>query len=119
MMRALLFTAAALFGAACTPHNHAVSSGPEANNSQAVRIIIGFSDPGFDYRHPAFLETLSRDLDAEVTFLRPLSGNAALYLCRIRDPIDTFFTRLQNLSAHSDIEYAEPDQKRMKQNKTY
>lgn len=119
MMRALLFMGIALWGVACIPHNHAIGTGNQANSNQAMRIIIGFSEPEFDYGNPAFLETLSRDLNAEVTFLQPLSGNAALYLCQPHNSIDKFHSRLKNLSARSDIEYAEPDQKRMKQSRTY
>ncbi|HEX7027445.1 MAG TPA: hypothetical protein VF268_09395 [Gammaproteobacteria bacterium] len=115
MMRALLFAVVALLGTACIPSNHAIGSGNEAN-SQTVRIIVGFSRPGFDYDQPAFLQTLSGELAAEVTFLRPLSGNAAMYLCQTTGPIDVFLARLKNLSAHSDIEYVEPDQKRTKLN---
>lgn len=115
MKRALLLAIAALLGTACIGSNHAAGSGSD-QNSQAVRIIVGFSDPGRTYNHPAILKTLSHELAAEVTFLRQLSGNAALYLCQTPDPIDRFLARFKNLSAHSDIEYVELDQKRAKRN---
>lgn len=108
-MRALLFMAVALLTAACIPRSNAVVDGHEA---QTVRIIIGFSDPEFDYRSPAFLETLARELAAEVTFIRPLSGNAALYLCKTHDSEEALLSRLERLAEHPAVKYAEPDRKR-------
>lgn len=114
MMRALLFMAAALL-TACIPHTNAVETG---DVNLTVRVIIGFSDPEFDYQHPAFLETLSRKLTAKVTFLKPLSGDAALYLCETGDTKDVLMSRLDRLAKHADIRYAELDQTRKIQNKT-
>lgn len=118
-MRTLLFVAAALLSAACIPRNNALIQPGNSANTLTARIIIGFSEPGFDYRNPAFLETLSRDLAAKITFLRPLAGNAALYLCESSQSMDILAPRLNKLSEYSMIEYAEPDQKRMLQQRTY
>lgn len=116
-MRALLFMAVALLIVACIPRSNAVVTGHE---TQTVRIIIGFSDPEFDYQNPAFLETLERDLAAEITFIQALSGNAALYLCKTRDTEDALLSRLDRLAdRHSSIKYAEPDVKRTIRRKTH
>lgn len=115
VMRILFFTAVAML-AACIPHTNAVDTGNKAHPDRSTRIIIGFSDPGFDYQDPEFLEILSQKLAAEVTFLRPLSGNAALYVCEPRDPEDVFTSRLSRLAQLPGIDYAEPDQKRKTQN---
>lgn len=111
-MRALLLTAIALLIVACIPPTNAVVNGSEAHNSQTMRIIIGFTDPEFDYQSPAFLETLTRSLAAEVSFLRPLSGNAALYLCKTKDTQAALASRLDRLAEYPGVKYAELDQKR-------
>lgn len=116
-MRALLFMVIALLPAACIPQSNTAVTGHEA---QTVRIIIGFSDPEFDYQNPAFLETLARELAAEVTFMHPLSGKAALYLCKTHDSEDILVSRLNRLAERQPtIKYAEPDQKRTIRSRTY
>lgn len=116
IMRVLLLMAVALLSTACISRTNTVVTGHE---TQAVRIIIGFSNSAFDYQSPAFLETLARALAAEITFLRPLSGNAALYLCKTSDPEGILVARLDRLAGSPAIKYAELDQKRTIRQRTY
>jgi hypothetical protein len=74
-----------------------------------VQLIIQFRHHDFDPSNPVFVEKLSRDAQAILEYLRPMSGGAHVFRIKtISDPkqLDAIIKRL---SARPDILYVEKD----------
>lgn len=115
MHRLILVFLASLI-VACTPRasEQPNEAGVVANRApvETVNIIIGFADPEQNPEDPAFIKSLESDLNAGISYLRGLSGNAALYACETSESDEQLIARLNKLGARADINYAEPDRKR-------
>lgn len=85
-----------------------VSQGYKANPAHASQIIVKFKPQIIKADDRVFLDRLSRDIGAPLTYLRPLAGFAHVMKLG-HDTDDAFKKALERLNSHPDVEYAEPD----------
>lgn len=99
----LLVVLAAMLGlAGC------VSQGYKPNPAYASQIIVKFKPQVTKADDRVFLDRLSRDIGAPLTYLRPLAGFA--HVMKLGHDTDAEFKKaLDRLNSHPDVEYAEPD----------
>jgi hypothetical protein len=80
---------------------------PTEERTMTAQLIIKFKDSKIDPTQVDFLKQLSRDANATLHYLRPMSGGAHVFsVGNIRDSVSAL---IQRLSARPDILYAEPD----------
>jgi hypothetical protein len=73
------------------------------------QIIIKFRVDGFDPSSPAFVEHLSHDVDAQLTYLRPMSGDAHVFSLKNIADIARIKEIVRILKERPDILYIEQD----------
>ena len=106
-MRLLTLIFLLFFAIACT--SQPLSKEP-MTQMEKTQIIIGFSKADTDPRDSMLISEIASLLDAEIVFLRQISGNAAVYRVKISLQESEFSKKLQQLGQHDDIRYAEFDQ---------
>ncbi len=106
----LLGLALTLFCNACGGQNAA--SLQAALPSSTARIIIGFDET---VKSPD-TAILGRELGCELRPLQSLGGNAYVYTCVTTDTEELLTRKLDKLSRHKGVRYAEMDRKRQRQN---
>lgn len=97
--------------AACASTNN-TTGGNTAEKPESVQVIIAFNSVVTDAQDVKIVASLSRILGSEVTFLRLLSGQAALYAIRWQGSEEKLIEKLKELGATENIKYAELDRKR-------
>ena len=92
-----------------------VSSDMENSTTVAavpVRIIVGFNSPDIRPEDPAIIQAIQDKLAMELTLIRKLSANTAVYAGNRRQTEAALKQRLQQLTSIPYIRYAELDQRR-------
>ena len=102
----LLLISGNLFACSGVAENSSAQADP-----QALRIIIGFRSTDISPQDSDVIQTVSKKLNAEMEFVRKLSGNAAVYLIRTQLSEQDLHTRLAQLKTIPYIRYAEFDQR--------
>jgi hypothetical protein len=74
-----------------------------------LQIIVGFNNTRRDPEDPSLVMEMSALINADLAFVRRMSGNAAVYLCTAVDSEAQMIKKLQLLKQHDDIKYAEQD----------
>lgn len=82
---------------------------------EPARIIIGF-DTAIRSPDPELIAMLGRDLGCELQLLQAIGGNAYVYHCATTDSETALTQKLNGLSKHKGVYYAEMDRKRKIQN---
>ena len=73
------------------------------------RLIIKFSEAVTDPSQAEFVNTLSKDMGVSLTYLRPMSGGAHVFVAKGALDSNQLQDISQRLSQRSDVIYAEPD----------
>ena len=94
-----------------------VSANSQANE-QIAQVIVKFKAANDQPASPALLQDLGQTAKLKVSHLRPMSGGAQIYLLTGFADDAELAQALKQLSARSDIEYAELDQKMKPQKKS-
>lgn len=74
-----------------------------------AQIIIKFRDKNTNPLQEGLTEGLSRDADAVISYLRPMSGGAHVFRVDRIDIRSSIGTIIRQLSKRNDIEYVEQD----------
>lgn len=106
-MRLLTLIFLLFFAIACTSQPLPKEPLPQSEKTQ---IIIGFTKADIDPQNPLLINEIASLLEANVVFLRRISGNAAVYAVKISLHKPEFSKKLQQLGQRDDIRYAEVDQ---------
>ena len=77
--------------------------------SARSHIIIKFNNNTIDPLRPGFLESLSRDAGATISYLRPMSGNAHVFSIDVIATGSSINTIIRKLSGRADVSYVEQD----------
>lgn len=78
-------------------------------DSSRYRIIIKFNNINIDPQQPAFVEDLSRDAGATISYLRPMSGNSHIFSIDVIATSSSINTIIRRLSGRADVKYVEQD----------
>ncbi len=107
---------ALIFSLLVTSLTGCVSAESQANE-QIAQVIVKFKAVNTQPASPALLNDLGQTAKLNVTHVRPMSGGAQIYLLTGFADDAALAQALKQLSARSDIEYAELDQKLKPQKK--
>ena len=102
IVQLLLAVAAMLMIAGC------ISQGYKPNPAYSSQIIVKFKPQITKADDRVFLDRLSRDIGAPISYVRPLAGFA--HVMKLGHDTDAEFKKaLERLNSHVEVEYAEPD----------
>ncbi|HEX5057454.1 MAG TPA: hypothetical protein VFX02_13285 [Gammaproteobacteria bacterium] len=91
------------------------NTGSQQAGANPARIVIGF-DETVSSPDPALLIRLGDALGCELQLIRPIGGNAYVYNCQTADDEASLTSKLDGLSQHKGVRYAEMNRKRKIQN---
>jgi len=77
--------------------------------SSKIRIIIKFNNSNIDPLRPGFLEGLSHDAGATLSYLRPMSGDAHVFSVDWVSTDSSINIIIRRLSGRVDVVYVEQD----------
>lgn len=73
------------------------------------RIIIKFNNSNINPLRPGFVEGLSHDAGATISYLRPMSGDAHVFSIDVIGAGSSINAIIRRLSGRSDVTYVEQD----------
>lgn len=88
------------------------NSQPNINYTTQQRFIVAFKQPQQDPEAAKMLLFMSETFGSNVTFIRRMANNAAVYSVSFSQSKTDFSDVLKLLQENDAIEYAEPDQRR-------
>lgn len=82
---------------------------PDRKESSRNRLIIKFKNRSVDPMQPGFVEGLSRDAGAAISYLHPMSGDAHVFSVDGTGAGFSINTIIRRISGRADVEYVEQD----------
>ncbi len=77
--------------------------------AQTTQVILKFRNPKFDPSIGDYLSKLSAQMDVNIIYVRPMSGDAHVLLIEAAANTDVLRRALGSLAARPEIEWAEQD----------
>ncbi len=103
---------------ACASNSAVVNADQEeVAKLNTPRIIVGFNTADIEPDNPEIIGTLNSILATNWTFVRKISGNAAVYIIRTQQTQPELLARFAELERIDFIKYVEFDQRRRIHNK--
>jgi hypothetical protein len=93
----------------CDCAGHTIAQQPSLDEMRSMQIIIKFRNEGFDPSAALFVQELSRDAQAQITYLRPMSSGAYVFRVEKISAAARLDEIVQRLAKRTDILYIEPD----------